>query len=144
MLGGIFEKNNIKDKIQTFDKKITESNFWKDKFSAKKILKEKKFFEDISNNFNSTVNELENFEQLLELALKENDIEAWEDNFDGSQWTSLKELIIQLHNKYPEAEICGHYKFSDTKKCPSFDVEEWKKIELDWIEGDYLPNDERD
>jgi len=35
MLGGIFEKNNIKDKIQTFDKKITESNFWKDKFSSK-------------------------------------------------------------------------------------------------------------
>ena len=60
MLGGIFEKNNIKDKIQTFDKKITESNFWKDKFSAKKILKEKKFFEDISNNFNSAENELEN------------------------------------------------------------------------------------
>jgi hypothetical protein len=34
MLGGIFEKNNIKDKIQTFDRKITENNFWKDKFSA--------------------------------------------------------------------------------------------------------------
>jgi len=73
MLGGIFEKNNIKDKIQTFDKKITESNFWKDKFSAKKILKEKKFFEDISNNFNSTVNELENLEELIKLASNEND-----------------------------------------------------------------------
>ena len=34
MLGGIFEKNNIQDKIQTFDKKITESNFWKDKLRA--------------------------------------------------------------------------------------------------------------
>ena len=73
MLGGIFEKNNIQDKIQTFDKKITESNFWKDKFSAKKILKEKKFFESISNNFNSAVNELENLEELLKLASKEND-----------------------------------------------------------------------
>ena len=37
MLGGIFEKNDIKDKIQTFDKKITKSNFWKDKLSAQKI-----------------------------------------------------------------------------------------------------------
>ncbi len=76
--------------------------------------------------------------------VKEDDIKEWEDNFTPDQWTALKELIIQLHNKYPEAEICGHNKFSDTKKCPSFDVEEWKKIELDWIEGDLLPNDERE
>ena len=70
MLGGIFEKNDIKGKIQTFDKKITENNFWKDKLSAQKILKEKKFLENIFNNFNSTVNELENLEELLKLASK--------------------------------------------------------------------------
>ena len=62
MLGGIFDKNEIKGKIQTFDKKITESNFWKDKLYAQKILKEKKFLENIFNNFNSAVNELENLE----------------------------------------------------------------------------------
>ena len=73
MLGGIFEKNDIKVKIQTFDKKITENNFWKDKLSAQKILKEKKFLENIFNNFNFVVNELENLEELLELASKEND-----------------------------------------------------------------------
>jgi len=73
MLGGIFDKNNIKDKIQTFDKKILQSNFWKDKLAAQKIIKEKKFFENIYNNFNSIVNELENLEELLELASKEND-----------------------------------------------------------------------
>jgi len=74
MLGGIFEKNKIKDKIQTFDKKIVQENFWKDKLSAQKILKEKKFLENIFDNFNSTVNELENLELLLELASKENNI----------------------------------------------------------------------
>ena len=47
MLGGIFEKNNIKDKIQNFNNKIIQQNFWKDKISAQKILKEKKFFECI-------------------------------------------------------------------------------------------------
>ena len=73
MLGGIFEKNDIKVKIQTFDKKITENNFWKDKLSAQKILKEKKFLENIFNNFSFAVNELENLEALLELASKEND-----------------------------------------------------------------------
>ena len=73
MLGGIFEKNDIKVKIQTFDKKIIENNFWKDKLSAQKILKEKKFLENIFNNFSFVVNELENLEALLELASKEND-----------------------------------------------------------------------
>ena len=74
MLGGIFEKNKIKEKIQTFNKKIVQENFWKEKLSAQKILKEKKFLESIFNDFNSTVNELENLEQLLELAAKEYDI----------------------------------------------------------------------
>ena len=79
MLGGIFEKNKIKDKIQTFDKKIVQENFWKDKLSAQKILKEKKFLENIFDDFNYTVNELENLEQLLELASKENDIAVIKD-----------------------------------------------------------------
>ena len=42
MLGGIFEKNNVEDKIRTFVSKTTEINFWKDKFLAQKILKKKK------------------------------------------------------------------------------------------------------
>ena len=79
MLGGIFEENKIKEKIQTFNKKIVQENFWKEKLSAQKILKEKKFLENIFDDFNSTVKELENLEQLLELAAKENDIVVTKD-----------------------------------------------------------------
>ena len=79
MLGGIFEKNKIKKKIQTFDNKITKEDFWKDKLSAQKILKEKKFFGDILNNFNTTVTELDNLEQLFKIALRENEIEVIKD-----------------------------------------------------------------
>ena len=79
MLGGIFEANKIKEKIQTFNKKIVQENFWKEKLSAQKILKEKKFLENIFDDFNSTVKELENLEQLLELAAKENDIVVTKD-----------------------------------------------------------------
>ena len=79
MLGGIFEKNKIKEKIQTFNKKIVQENFWKEKLSAQKILKEKKFLENIFDDFNSTVKELANLEQLLELAAKENDIVVTKD-----------------------------------------------------------------
>ena len=79
MLGGIFEKNKIKEKIQTFNKKIVQENFWKEKLSAQKILKDKKFLENIFDDFNSTVKELANLEQLLELAAKENDIVVTKD-----------------------------------------------------------------
>jgi peptide chain release factor 2 len=73
ILGGIFEKNDIKNKIQNFDNKIARDKFWQNKLEAQKILKEKKFLENILNNFNFTINEIENLEQLLDLASKEND-----------------------------------------------------------------------
>jgi len=96
MLGGTFDKNEIKDKIQTFDKKITESNFWKDKLSAQKILKEKKFIENIFNNFNSVAHELENLEELLKLASKENDIVVLKD---------CREKLNLLHNQIKKTEV---------------------------------------
>ena len=79
MLGGIFEKNEINEKIKKLDKKILEQNFWKDKLSAQKILKEKKFFSDILNNFNSTINEFNNLEQLFQIATRENESEVVKD-----------------------------------------------------------------
>ena len=72
MSGGIFEKNNVKGKLSEFDKKISNENFWKDKTTAQKILKEKNFFENINENFFSTANELENLEELFKIASKEN------------------------------------------------------------------------
>ena len=79
MLGGIFDKNKIKEKIQVFDKKIANEDFWKDKIVAQKTLKEKKFFDNIISNFYFTINELENIEQLIELASKENDLAVIKD-----------------------------------------------------------------
>jgi len=74
MLGGIFEKEKIDEKIKIFNEKINQENFWKDKLGAQKILKEKNFFEKIVQDFTATNNELENLKQLLELAIKENDL----------------------------------------------------------------------
>ena len=34
MLGGIFEKNKIQNKIEEYEKNILSENFWKDKLSA--------------------------------------------------------------------------------------------------------------
>ncbi len=96
MLGGIFDKNKIKEKIQVFDKKITNENFWKDKIVAQKILKEKKFFDNIINNFYFTMNELENMEQLIELASKENDVVVIKD---------CEKKITQLLNQIKKTEV---------------------------------------
>ena len=78
-LGGIFDKNKIKQKIDTFNKKIEKENFWKNQITAQKILKEKKFLENIIDNLNFTINELQNLEQLFELATKENDMAVIKD-----------------------------------------------------------------
>ncbi len=77
--GGIFDKNKIRDKIKGFEAKIIDQNFWKNKLTAQKILKEKKFFEDILKNFNFSNNELENLEQLLKLAEEENNVTVIKD-----------------------------------------------------------------
>ena len=64
-----------------------------------------------------------------------------EDNFLPAQWESLKKLCDELHEQYPDAKVKGHYHFAD-KFCPSFDVDEWSKTDLLWVEGDLLPGDE--
>lgn len=38
-----------------------------------------------------------------------------------SQMLALDELLSDLKDSYPEADICGHNEFS-SKDCPSFDV----------------------
>ena len=91
MLGGIFEENEIKDKIQSFDEKIGKEDFWKDKSKAQKIIKEKNFFENILKNFNSTENDLDNLEQLLALAEEENNIHVIKD-CENKIVTLLKEI----------------------------------------------------
>jgi len=79
MSGGIFEQNKIREKISDFEKKISQEDFWKNQLVAQKILKEKSFLENIIKSFNFTISELENLEQLIDLAFKENDIEVLKD-----------------------------------------------------------------
>ena len=71
--GGIFDDNNIEDKIKILEKKVLEKDFWKNQKNAQKISKEKKFFEDIYNNYNKSSNDIKNLQDLIELAISEND-----------------------------------------------------------------------
>ena len=51
---------------------MQEANFWQDKNNSQKVVKEKKFFEDLINSLNFSVEKLNDFEDLNELALEEN------------------------------------------------------------------------
>lgn len=51
-----------------------------------------------------------------------------ENNFLQPQWDSLKEILVELKELYPEAAIIGHRDLPGvTKDCPSFDVSTWLK-----------------
>ena len=66
----------------------------------KKYLKEKKFFENILNNFNFTINELENLEQLIDLALKENDLIVVKDCEKKYNFFLIKLKKLKFHVFY--------------------------------------------
>ena len=56
------------------------------------------------------------------------DINKAENNFTEAQFTSLKQLLVDLKTRYPKAKIQGHRDFPDVKKaCPSFEVKDWLK-----------------
>ena len=56
------------------------------------------------------------------------DINKAENNFTKEQFASLKQLLVDLKTRYPNAKIQGHRDFPDVKKaCPSFEVKDWLK-----------------
>lgn len=61
-------------------------------------------------------------------------------HFSAAQWGELRELVLSLQKRYPDARICGHRDLSPDKDgdgniepfewlktCPGFDVDPWFK-----------------
>ncbi len=65
------------------------TDFWQDKNSSKKILKEKKFFEDLINAYKDSNIKLNDLNDLNELAFEENN-----QNLSDEIYKSLKDLRI--------------------------------------------------
>ena len=49
-----------------------ESDFWKNKSEAQKVLKEKKLHEDLINSYEKAIKELDDLDELQKLATEEN------------------------------------------------------------------------
>ena len=53
-----------------------------------------------------------------------------EHNFQPGQWVALKKLLLELRQRFPGADICGHRDYPGVKKdCPCFDVKSWLQQE---------------
>ncbi len=66
---------------------MLEPNFWQDKTNSKKIIKEKKLFEDLINSFENSQKKLNDFNDLYHLACEENNL-----NIQNEILDSLKQL----------------------------------------------------
>ena len=71
MLRSIFETNNIHSKLEVLNTKMLEANFWQDKENSKKVIKEKKLFEDLLNTYKFSIERLSDLKDLSELAVQE-------------------------------------------------------------------------
>ena len=64
-------------------------DFWKDKDLSKKVIKEKKLFEDLINSHKETNSKLEDLNDLFELAIEENN-----QNLKDEIYKNLKDLRV--------------------------------------------------
>ncbi len=79
ILGGIFEKKDVKSKLIHIEKTLLKEDFWKDKTKVKKTVKEKKIFEDILNSYKKTSDDVVNLKDLHNLAQEEKNEEILKD-----------------------------------------------------------------
>ncbi|MDC0510012.1 peptide chain release factor 2 [Candidatus Pelagibacter sp.] len=83
----MFEKNNIHSKLEALNTKMLEANFWQDKDNSKKVIKEKKLFEDLLNTYKVSIERLSDLDDLTELALEEKN-----DSVQKEVFQNIKEL----------------------------------------------------
>ena len=53
---------------------MLDANFWQDKSDSQKTIKEKKLFEDLVNSFKDSATQLEDLDDLYNLATDENNL----------------------------------------------------------------------
>jgi peptide chain release factor 2 len=62
---------------------MLEADFWQDKFNSKKVVKEKKLYEDLINSFEESTKKIEELDELNQLAIQENNQEIQNEVFEN-------------------------------------------------------------
>ena len=85
------------------------TDFWQDKAYSKKILKEKKLFENLVNSYESSLNKLNDLDDLNQLAIDDNNLSIQNEIFEN---------IKELRHQVKKNEInCFLSNESDTFDC---------------------------
>ncbi len=88
-LRSFFETNDIYLKLKDHNKKMLNANFWQDKAFSKKIIKEKKLYEELVNSFEESIKKLKDLDDLNQLAKEEKN-----QNIQSEVFESIKELRL--------------------------------------------------
>ena len=108
-LRSIFEKNDIYLKLDNHNNSMLDANFWNDKLKSKKIIKEKKLYQDLINSFEHSIKKLKDLDDLKELAIEEGNLSIQKEIFDN---------IIDLRNSVKKNEVkCFLSKEADSLDC---------------------------
>ena len=94
--GGIFDKNNVKSKLEDLEKTSQKENFWKDKDLVKKTIRQKKIYLEILNSYQNSLKDLANLKDLFLLANQEKNLEIIDDCIlkIGEIYTNIKKNEI--------------------------------------------------
>ena len=87
---------------------MLDANFWQDKDNSKKVIKEKKLYEDLVNSLNQSLQKLNDFDDLNELALEENNLTVQEETLQN-----IKDLKIYINKSYFKVSISSGQNFKD-------------------------------
>ena len=88
---------------------MLDANFWNDKLKSKKIIKEKKLYEDLINSFEHSIKKLKDLEDLKKLAIEEENLSIQKEIFNN---------IKDLRNLVKKNEIkCFLSKETDSLDC---------------------------
>ena len=73
---------------------MLEASFWQDKDNSKKVIREKKLFEDLLNIYKTSIEKLSDLDDLSELALEEKN-----DSVQKEVLLNIKELRASVKKK---------------------------------------------
>ncbi len=72
MLRSIFENKNVFEELDKINTEIQNPNFWKNKSNTEKLLKQKKFYDNLIKNFQQSAKNFDDLIDLYKLAVEEN------------------------------------------------------------------------
>ena len=73
---------------------MLEADFWQDKANSKKIIKEKKLYEDLINSYETSIKKLDDLDDLNKLAIEENNLSIQKEDLPWNEWKPFRSIKI--------------------------------------------------